>query len=185
MMEEVFKYKIISMKKILVVLSLFFCLGMNAQKDSIAVSQLNQLGVYYFDGDNLKQIPPLSPEVVKGGVSGGSFEFLGENSENIVGSTPEFYVFVPSKYSGQVNIKQFRILTLTPQKGIRKIKFMSASIFGAKTSAKYQTMETKKLSDECYKLYTNEPMEDGHYGVFYNVGGIPRKIYDFDIVTKQ
>lgn len=178
------------MKKVFfVILGIIISLCSFAQKDSIAVSQMKQIGVYYFEGNNLKQISPIIPEGMK--ASGGLFkvkasvEFLGEKSDNILENPLEIYVFIPSEYSDRISIKQFRFIHLTPRKGNRKVTTVSGSIFGAKVGAKSQTMEVKKLSDECYKIYLNEPIEEGCYGVFYNYGnGTPYKLYDFDIVNK-
>lgn len=174
---------------ILTLLGLIISVSSFAQKDSIAISQMKQLGVYYFEGDDLKQILPIVPEGARGSVGfmkvSGSLEYLGENSENVLGNIPELYIFIPSMYLNKINPKQFRLVTLTIKKGKRKLKTVSSSLFGAKVGSKNETMEMKKLSDECYKIYTSGPMEEGHYGVFYNYGGgVPYKLYDFDIVNK-
>ncbi len=173
---------------ILTFLGIFISVSSFAQKDSIAISQMKQMGIYYFEGDALKQIIPIIPEGVNG--SNGLFkfstylEYLGENSENKLGNNPEFYIFIPSMYLNRINAKQFRLVTLSVKKGKRKLKTSSATIFGGRTG-KSEIMEMKKLSDECYKIYSSEPMEEGHYGVFYNYGtGMPYKLYDFDIVNK-
>ena len=46
-------------------------------------------------------------------------------------------------------------------------------------------MKSEKLSNESYKLYLDDPLKEGHYGIFYNYGSRkPFKLYDFDVVAK-
>ena len=165
------------------------CLICNAQNDSIAISQMKEVGVYYFDGPTFKQMSPILPEGSKGSIGilkvSGSLEYLGENSENVFNNSPEFYIYIPSVYKNRMNVKQFRMVTLVSKKGIRKLKIVSANMLKGKTGAKTTVMETKKLNEECYKLYLSEPIEEGHYGIFYNYGqGVPGKLYDFDVINK-
>lgn len=174
---------------IFTIIGVIFGVYSYAQNDSIAISQMKQNGVYFFEGNTLKQISPIIPERTK--VSNhlvkfdSSLEFMGEKSENIIANTLELYVFIPSKYSNIANIKQFRLVELTSKKGSRRLKTGSISMLGAKVGTKNQTIEVKKLNDECYKIYTDEPMEEGCYGIYYNYGsGVPLKLYDFDIVNK-
>lgn len=174
---------------LLTLLGIFISVSSFAQKDSIAVSQIKQMGVYFFEGDDLKQISPIVPEGTKSSPglfkATASLEYLGENSENILGNKPEFYIFIPSMYLNKISVKQFRLVSLSAKKGKRKLKAIYATLFGSRTGAKSETMDMKKLSDECYKIFSSEPMEEGHYGIFYNYGsGIPSKLYDFDIVNK-
>ena len=77
------------MKNLFLTLSvLLISLNSNAQNDSIAVSQMKELGVYYIENSNLKQISPIRPEGARGSVGfmkvKGSLEYLGENSDNIL-----------------------------------------------------------------------------------------------------
>ena len=68
-------------------------------------------------------------------------------------------------------------MTLTSNNGKRKVK--------SKTDGNYMIMKAEKLNEECYKLLLNEPLKEGHYGIFYNYGNrVPLKLYDFDIVNK-
>ena len=177
------------MRKVLFTLSLAmisilaYCQDSN---DSIAISQMKQLGVYYFSNNSLTQITPIMPENTK--VSGyifsakASMVYEGENSENKMNNTPTFYVYIPAMYKNNINAKQFRMVTLTSKNGSRKLKTASVSPFGAKTGAKSQTMDMVKLNDECFKIFSKEVMPAGHYGIFYNYGnGVPLKLYDFDI----
>lgn len=158
----------------------------HAQNDSIAMSQMNKLGVYYLRNDTLVQITPIMMESIKSNgnpfSAKGSIVYEGEVSENILPNTPTFYVFIPKEYSSMINVKQFRMVTLTSNKGKRYLNISSISMFGGRTGAKTQTMEIKNLNDECYKIYTKDVIPIGNYGIFYNYGGsIPQKLYDFDI----
>ena len=175
------------MKKIILTLLAFSLMHeIHAQNDSIAMSQMKKLGVYYLRNDTLVQIIPIVTESLK--TSGNPFSgnaslvYEGEVSENVLPNTPTFYVFIPNEYSSMISVKQFRMVTLTSKRGKRNLNAASISVFGARTGAKTQTMEIKNLNDECYKIRTKEAMPAGHYGIFYNYGnGIPQKLYDFDI----
>ena len=159
---------------IFTIVGVLFSVYSYAQNDSIAVSQMKELGVYYFDGNNLKQILPIMPEKIRAFANP---LFLGEDSENIIENTPVFYVFIPSEYKNRLSAKQFRIVTLASNNGKRKVK--------SKTDGNYMIMKAEKLNEECYKLLLNEPLKEGHYGIFYNYGNrVPLKLYDFDIVNK-
>lgn len=145
-----------------------------AQNDSIAVAQMKDLGIYYFEGKTMKQILPLIPEKFK--VFSSSI-YLGENSENTVDDTPVFYVFIPSEYKNMILARQFRLVALTSGNGKRKVK--------ARNDDNYMIMKSEKLSNESYKLYLDDPLKEGHYGIFYNYGSRkPIKLYDFDVVAK-
>jgi len=162
---------------------------LHAQHDSIAVSQLSELGVYYFSCDSLIKIEPIVQEGMSSGVNPFSVRtsmvYEGEKSENIFSTTPTFYIFVPKMYQRQINVKQFRLITLTAKKGKRKLNTGSVSMFGGRVGAKGKTLNIVKLSDECYKIFSNEEFDEGHYGIFYNYGSnMPVKLYDFDIIKK-
>lgn len=173
---------------IFTIIGVIFSVYSYAQNDSIAVSQMKEMGVYYLEDNTLKQISPIIPEKSK--VSNhlvkfdSTLEFSGEKSENILENTLEIYVFIPTRYSKVVKIKQFSLVKLTSKKGNRRLKIGTTSMLGGKFGTKNQTIEIKNLNDECYKLYTDEPMEEGCYGIYYNYGsGVPLKLYDFDIVN--
>ena len=159
-----------------------------AQNDSIAVSQIKELGVYYLRSDTIVKIEPIMTEGTKG--KGNPFSiktsivYEGENSNHVFQDKPTFYIFIPSEYKNRINAKQFRLVTLDSKKGQRTLVTASASVVGAKTGAKTKPLEIIKLSDECYKAFYDEIMPSGHYGIFYNyAGGIPLKLYDFDIIS--
>lgn len=175
------------MKKIILfLLTLTLVHEIHAQNDSIAMSQMKELGVYYLRNDTLVQITPIMMENIK--AAGNPFSvktsmvYEGEISEHILSNTPTFYIFIPQEYKSMINVKQFRMVTLTSKNGKRKLNTGSVSMFGARTGAKTKTMETANLNEECYKIYAEEVMPAGHYGIFYNYGGgVPLKLYDFDI----
>jgi hypothetical protein len=178
------------MKKIITLLiTVSAAIQLHAQHDSIAVSQLSELGVYYFSCDSLIKIEPIVQEGMSSGVNPFSVRtsmvYEGEKSENIFSTTPTFYIFVPKMYQRQINVKQFRLITLTAKKGKRKLNTGSVSMFGGRVGAKGKTLNMEKLSDECYKVFSTEDFDEGHYGVFYNYGtNIPLKLYDFDIIRQ-
>lgn len=175
------------MKKIILILLTFTLMhDIHAQNDSIAMSQMKELGVYYLRNDALVQIIPIMMENIESNgnpfSNKASMVYEGEVSEHILSNTPTFYIYIPREYRRMLNVKQFRMVTLTSKKGKRNLNTASFSIFGGRTGAKTQTMETKNLNDECYKISAKEAMPAGHYGIFYNYGnGIPLKLYDFDI----
>ncbi len=175
------------MKKLLLFLLFFVsCIIIKAQNDSIAVTQMKEMGVYYFDEATLTRIEPIIPEGNKVSVgilkAKATLEFLGENSDNVLNNNPVFYVFIPSIYKKHISIKQFRMVSLTSKKGMRKLKSLSASLLKAKVGTDNTVFKVKKLNEECFKLYLDEQIEAGHYGIFYNYGnGVPRKLYDFDV----
>ncbi|WP_033147823.1 hypothetical protein [Prevotella sp. P6B1] len=175
------------MKRILIFSVLFILsLSIFAQNDSVAISQMKEMGVYYLRNDTLMQIVPIMQERTKVSASPisakGSMVYDGENSENILGNKPVFYIYIPIMYKNSINAKQFRLVTLTSKKGQRKLNTISVSLFGARTGAKSQVLDMKKLNEECYKIFSDEPIPAGHYGIFYNYGnGVPLKLYDFDI----
>ena len=175
------------MKKIIFILLAFSLIQeIHAQNDSIAMSQMNKLGVYYFRNDTLVQIIPIVTENIR--TSGSPFSakasmvYEGEDSEHILSNTPTFYVFIPKVYNSMISVKQFRMVTLTSQKGTRSLNAVSIVPFAGRTGAKTQAMNITTLNEECYKICAKEVMPAGHYGIFYNYGnGIPHKLYDFDI----
>ncbi len=174
-------------KSILLFFLLFVVSQSHAQYDSIAVTKLSEMGVYYFMNDSLKKIEPIIQEGIKSGVNPFSIKtsmvYEGEQSEHLMKAIPTFYIFIPKIYQRQINIKQFRMVTLSAKKGKRKLNAGSASMFGARVGAKGKTFSIEKLSEECYKIYSNEELDEGHYGIFYNYGSnIPTKLYDFDII---
>lgn len=179
-----------NMKNLFLTLSiLLISLNSNAQNDSIAVSQMKELGVYYIENSNLKQISPIRPEGARGSVGfmkvKGSLEYLGENSDNILPGNIELYVFIPTMYKNNINAKLFRLVELTAKKGMRRLKTVSGKLFSSKAGTDNSVMQIKQLDDNCYKMFFNESLEEGHYGVFYNYGGgVPAKLYDFDVVNK-
>lgn len=173
-------------KVILFLLTLSFMHDLHAQNDSIAMSQMKELGVFYLRNDTLVQITPIMMENIK--AAGNPFSvktsmvYEGEVSEHILANAPTFYIFIPKEYKSRINVKQFRMVTLTSKNGKRKLNTGSVSMFGARTGAKTKTMEIMNLNEECYKIYSEEVMPTGHYGIFYNYGGgVPLKLYDFDI----
>lgn len=175
------------MKRYLILLALFILsLSIFAQNDSIAISQMKELGVYYLRNDTLMQIVPIMQERTKVNASPfsakGSIVYEGENSENILENKPVFYIYIPIMYKNSINAKQFRLVTLTSKKGQRRLNTVSVSIFGARTGAKSQVLNMEKLNEECYKIFSDGSIPAGHYGIFYNYGsGVPLKLYDFDI----
>lgn len=108
------------------------------------MSQMNKLGVYYLKNDTLVQITPIMMENIKSNgnpfSAKGSIVYEGEVSENVLPNTPIFYVFIPREYSSMINVKQFRMVTLTSNKGKRYLDIASFSMFGGRTGAKNQTM---------------------------------------------
>ncbi len=154
--------------------------------DSVAISQMKVLGVYYMNNGSVNKIDPIMPEGAKVGISvltaKNSLVYLGENSDNILDSSPTFYVYIPIEYSNRISAKQFRITSLQIKKGNRQLTVGKGSIFGAKAGANSSIMKVQKLNDECYKLSTSDSLPVGHYGIFYNYGsGFPGKLYDFDV----
>lgn len=173
-------------KVILILLALSLMHEIHAQNDSIAISQMNKLGVYYFKNDTLVQITPIVMESMESNGNpfsvNASMVYEGEFSEHVLSNIPTFYVFIPREYNSMLNVKQFRMVTLTPKRGKRLLNTASFSMFGGRTGAKAQAMEIVNLNDECHKIYAKEVMPAGHYGIFYNYGGgAPQKLYDFDI----
>ena len=174
-------------KSILLIFSLLVISQLHAQNDSIAISQLSEMGVYYFHKDSLVKIEPIVSEGIKGGVNPFSVKtslmYEGEQSENIMNATPTFYIFIPKIYQKQINVKQFRLVTLSAKKGKRKLNAGYVSMFGGRTGAKGKVLSMEKLSEECYKIFSNEEFDEGHYGIFYNYSSnMPLKLYDFDII---
>ncbi|MCR5270936.1 MAG: hypothetical protein K6D91_07985 [Prevotella sp.] len=175
------------MRRIFVLFSLvLFGLSVQAQNDSIAISQMKELGVYYLRNDTLVQIVPIMQERTKVSSSPfsakGSMVYEGENSENVLGNKPVFYIYIPNMYKNRINAKQFRLVTLTSKKGQRRLNTISVSVFGARTGAKSQILNMEELNEECYKIFSDDAIPAGHYGIFYNYGnGVPLKLYDFDI----
>lgn len=177
------------MKKISLLLMLFF-LGHTTyalnKKDSIAILQIKELGVYYLHNDTIVKITPIMPENTKVRANPLSVKstlvYEGEVSEHILVNEPEFFIFIPKEYKTRINVKQFRLVTLSSKNGKRKINVGSFSMLGSRTGAKTKTFDIMTLNEECYKIFAKEPMPIGHYGIFYNYyGGIPGKLYDFDI----
>lgn len=174
-------------KVILFLLALSLMPSLYAQSDSIAMSQMKEMGIYYLRKDTLVQIIPIMLENTKASVSPfaikSSMVYEGEVSEHILANKPVFYIFIPSEYKSRINVKQFRLVTLSSKKGKRKLNAGSVSMFGARTGAKSKTLDIETLNEQCYKIYADEVMPAGHYGIFYNYGGgVPLKLYDFDIV---
>ena len=176
-----------AMKKVLLfLLTLSLMHEVHAQNDSIAMSQMKELGVYYLQNDTLVQITPIMRENSKTAANPFSVKtsvvFEGEYSEHVLANTPIFYIFIPREFKSRINVKQFRMVTLTSKNGKRQLDTGSVSMFGARTGAKSKTMEIMNLNEECFKIYAEDIMPAGHYGIFYNYsGGMPLKLYDFDI----
>lgn len=157
-----------------------------AQNDSVAISQMKEMGVYYMKNNELIQIEPIIQEHIKSGVAPFSIRtsmvYEGESSEHLMNSKPTFYIFIPSAYEKVINVKQFRLVTLSAKNGMRKLNTGSTSMLGSKTGSKTKTLDVMKLNEECYKIFTDNNLPSGHYGIFYNYGGgVPLKLYDFDI----
>ena len=171
---------------VLCCLSVAFCLMSHAQNDSIAISKMREIGVYYVKSNELIQIVPIVQENLESSVAPfsarSSMVYKGEVSEHIMSGKPTFYIFIPSEYKNVINIRQFRLVTLSAKNGMRKLNIVSTSMFGSRTGSKTKTLDVIKLNEECYKIFTDNNLPSGHYGIFYNYGsGVPRKLYDFDI----
>ena len=174
----------------------------HAQNDSIAVSQMKEAGVYYMKDTTLIEMIPIVPETQSGHTgnilisSETYFIYLGENSEHAFTENPVFYVFIPHKLRKHFFADRFRLIRLSldnvkiPKKIAKRLKGTRQYLLtkDEATATYYKIMQVEKLNNECFKLYYDRPLKEGHYGIFYHHGGssmaMPYKVYDFDIIAK-